>query len=291
MLLCIAPVPFCSSVLNAEPSPCFCHAVHVRRECLLPCSWTSCLRLPSYSAFPLRERGARSAWFLSTLHFCSVESYTVTSISVRSILSFRCAAVSIETVKLLKLSKSRRNTLLFSSLFCCCEICFVFLITRFFADIFASCVVSDPFELRLLRVHPFSFDETFVFPCSLLPRISCCPSSRNGRERISVYWQNTSDTLSIFWTHLLNRDIVTDNIQMNKMSMSIQSIAAKKSVCEIWRSSTRQTRHTSQIFRYYAVRVFVEHFRKNKIETISFGAMTYLDGSHQFSCMIRELWE
>ena len=28
-----------------------------------------------------------------------------------------------------------------------------------------SCVVSDPFELRFIRVHPFSFDETFVFLC------------------------------------------------------------------------------------------------------------------------------
>ena len=40
-----------------------------------------------------------------------------------------------------------------------------FLIASFFTNIFASCVVSDPFELRLLRVHPFSFDEAFVFLC------------------------------------------------------------------------------------------------------------------------------
>ena len=67
----------------------------------LPCSWTSCLRLPSYSAFPLREHGARSAWFLSTLNSSSVESLTDTSISVRRILSSRSAAVSTETVMLL----------------------------------------------------------------------------------------------------------------------------------------------------------------------------------------------
>ena len=43
------------------------------------------------------------------------------------------------------------------------------LITSFFADIFTSCVVSVSFELRLLRVHPFSLDETFVSLC-LWPR-------------------------------------------------------------------------------------------------------------------------
>ena len=71
-------------------SPCFCHS-STRSTCSvwLPYSWTSCLRLSSYSAFPLREHGARSAWFLSTLHFCFVESFTDTSISVRRILSFR----------------------------------------------------------------------------------------------------------------------------------------------------------------------------------------------------------
>ena len=40
-----------------------------------------------------------------------------------------------------------------------------FLIASFFTNIFASCVVSVSFELRLPRVHPFSLDETFVFLC------------------------------------------------------------------------------------------------------------------------------
>ena len=86
---------------------------------------------------------------------------------------------------------------------------------------------------RLLRTKIITSASVFTWrnfcvPVSLISGFSWCPSSRNRRYRTSVYWQNTSDTSFIFWTHLLNRDIVTNNIQMNKISMSIQWIAVKK---------------------------------------------------------------
>ena len=123
-----------------------------------------------------------------------------------------------------------------------------FLIASFFADIFVSCVTSDPFELRLLRVHPFSFDETFVLLC-LWPLE---PHDVRRHEIVVKGLQSIDkirETHRSFWTHLLNRDIVTNNVQMNKMSMSIQSFAVKKlyRVCEIWRTSTRQTFHTFSV--------------------------------------------
>ena len=74
------------------------------------------------------------------------------------------------------------------------------LIASFFADIFASCVVSVSFEIRLLRVHPFSLDESFVSLCL------CSRESHDARRHeivVTGLQKNTSDTSFIFWTHLL----------------------------------------------------------------------------------------
>ena len=85
--------------------------------------------------------------------------------------------------------------------------------------------------------------RNFCVPVSLISRISWCPSSRNRRERTSEYVQDTSDTSFVFWTHLLNRDIITNNIQMDKMSMSIQSIPQKKKITYVRFEEHRSDKH------------------------------------------------
>ena len=57
----------------------------------------------------------------------------------------------------------------------------------FFTDIFAFCVMSVSFELLLLRVHPFSFDETFVFPCvSFHPNLMMSVVTKWSRKDLSL---------------------------------------------------------------------------------------------------------
>ena len=197
-------------------------AIHVRRAVFwLSYSWTSCLRLSSYSAFPLREHDARSTWFLSTLHSCSVESFyryfdfretnielpkcssvdwnrhtpqlwticgvhwfswVKIEISIRRVNSTRRVMMRLRN-RITRLRYEEHNPIIVFNYYQNHEgtlyyylpyYVFVksvfFLITSFFADIFASCVVSVSFELGLLRVHPFSFDETFVSLCLWPPK-------------------------------------------------------------------------------------------------------------------------
>ena len=90
----ISPVPqLCPE--RGVSLPVLVTAIHVRRAVFDYLNSESCVfRLPSYSAFPSREHGARSAWFLSTLNSCFVECFTDTSISVRRIFELpKCSSV------------------------------------------------------------------------------------------------------------------------------------------------------------------------------------------------------
>ena len=218
ILLCIVSAPFCSSVLNALSVFLFLWQRCTRSTCSvwLPCSWISCLHLPSYFSIPVTWTCSSISVILINVEFLFRRVIYRHIGSVRRILNSWSAAVSTEIVMLLnserfvectdflesrlrcpyvvstahdeswwdyadrirRLRYEGHNSIIVfnyyqnheGTLYYYCPNCVflksVFLlIASFFADIFASCVVSVSFEIRFLRVHPFSLDESFVSPC------------------------------------------------------------------------------------------------------------------------------
>ena len=149
----------------------------------------------------------------------------------------------------------------------------------FFTDIFAFCVMSVSFEYILLRVHPFSFDETFVSLC-LWPR------EPHDVRRHEIVVKGLQFIYKIRVTHRSFFEL----IYWIEYRFS-QLLQRKSRVCKIWEH--RSDKHLI-LFRSTDIVQFACFWstpERIKLRSFLFDAMTLLDKSQQFSCMIRKLEE